>query len=219
VTAVPAQESATESSSLVRCGKRSGRRASCAPGAFSHTIGSVKLYTGVGDRGETVLFDGKHVSKAESRVAACGDIDELNAALGFALITGLDTDLADIVTRVQDDLFAVGATLADPGAQIANRVTKAELKASDVKRLEEWIDRLDSELPPLRSFIVPGGHSTGAALHLARAICRRGERSIVQLGIEAVPSDLLRYVNRLSDLLFVLARVANHRRQVPEREW
>lgn len=176
------------------------------------------LYTGVGDRGETALFDGTRVSKADGRVAAGGDVDELNAVLGSALADGLDTDLADIVTRVQGDLFAVGTTLADPGTRIGERVTKAELTDGDVKRVEEWIDRLDGELPPLRRFILPGGHPAGAALHLARAVCRRAERSIVRLGIAAVPADLLRYVNRLSDLLFVLARAANHRRQAPERE-
>jgi cob(I)alamin adenosyltransferase len=179
----------------------------------------MKLYTGVGDRGETALFDGTRVSKAEVRLAAYGEVDELNATLGCALAAGLDTDLAEIATHLQRDLFAVGARLADPRTRIAERVTKVELGDDDVKRLEDWIDRLDVALPPLRRFILPGGHASGAALHLARVVCRRAERHIVALGVDAVPPELLRYVNRLSDLLFVLARTANHRRQAIEPEW
>ena len=116
-----------------------------------------------------------------------------------------------MVVAVQRDLFAIGARLADPRSRIAARVTKAQIGAADVERLEAWIDRVDGALPPLRSFILPGGSSTGAALHQARAVCRRAERRIVGLGVDAVEPELLRYVNRLSDLLFALARAVNDR--------
>jgi len=177
------------------------------------------LYTKTGDSGETSLFDGTRVQKSESRIAAYGDVDELNAVLGLALATGLDEDLAALLTGIQRDLFAVGARLADPRARIADRVEKTELAEADVRRLEEAIDRYDAEVPPLRRFLLPGGAPGAAALHLARTVCRRAERSIVALGAESVPSTVLEYVNRLSDLLFALARVVNHRSEMPEREW
>ena len=177
------------------------------------------LYTKTGDAGETALFDGTRVPKSEGRVAACGDIDELNAALGLALAAGVESDLAELVGRIQRDLFAFGACLADPRARIAERVEKTSLTEADVRRLEDAIDRYDAELPPLRRFLLPGGCSAAAAFHLARAVCRRAERSVVALGADTVPPQLLQYVNRLSDLLFVLARLTNHRSTVAEREW
>jgi cob(I)alamin adenosyltransferase len=177
------------------------------------------LYTKTGDSGETSLFDGTRVQKSEVRIAAYGDVDELNAVLGLALATGLDVDLATLLTGIQRDLFAVGARLADPRARIADRVEKTELAEADVRRLEEAIDRYDAEVPPLRRFLLPGGTPGAAALHLARTVCRRAERSIVVLGAESVPTTLLEYVNRLSDLLFALARVVNHRHEMPEQEW
>jgi cob(I)alamin adenosyltransferase len=120
---------------------------------------------------------------------------------------------------LQRDLFGVGARLADPTHRIAERVTKAAVTADDVQRLETWIDSLENELPPLRRFILAGGSPAGAALHVARTICRRAERAIVGLGPDAVEPELLIYVNRLSDLLFVMARAANHRAGSPELEW
>ncbi len=177
------------------------------------------LYTKTGDSGETSLFDGTRVQKSEGRIAAYGDVDELNAALGLALATGLDVDLSTLLTDIQRDLFAVGARLADPRVRIADRVEKTELAEADVRRLEEAIDRYDAEVPPLRRFLLPGGAPGAAALHLARTVCRRAERSIVALGAESVSTTLLQYVNRLSDLLFALARVVNYRREIPEREW
>jgi cob(I)alamin adenosyltransferase len=178
----------------------------------------VKIYTRTGDAGETSLFDGTRVSKADSRVDAYGDVDELNAWLGLARAAGLDPDLDQPLVRIQQDLFALGAQLADPGERIAERVVKASLTDGDVGRLESLIDRLEAELPPLRRFILAGGAQAGAALHVARTVCRRAERRMVSL-TPTPDAVLIKYVNRLSDLLFVLARVANHRAGVPEIEW
>lgn len=178
----------------------------------------MKLYTRTGDAGETSWFDGTRVRKDDARVDAYGDIDELNAWLGFARAAHLDPELDAEILRLQRDLFALGAQLADPGHKIAARVTKAALDDEDVARLEQLIDRLDAEAPPLRHFILAGGSPAGAALHVARTVCRRAERRMVSLGA-AVDPVLLRYVNRLSDLLFVLARVVNHRDGAAETEW
>ena len=185
----------------------------------------MKIYTKTGDSGETGLFGGTRVSKADPRVAAYGDVDEISACLGLAramLVTGGDDELASMLEQIQKDLFALGARLADPGHKIAGRVTKAAVGAGDIARLEGWIDALESVLPPLRRFILAGGSQPGAALHLARTICRRAERAMVALlaGDEAAfEADLLIYVNRLSDLLFVMARRANLRAGTPEIEW
>jgi cob(I)alamin adenosyltransferase len=109
--------------------------------------------------------------------------------------------------------------LADPSSRIAVRVTRATLSSADTQRLEQWIDAAESELPALRRFVVPGGTAGASGLHLARTVCRRAERHIVSLGPDAVPPEAVRYINRLSDLLFVLARLANRRANVPDREW
>ena len=178
----------------------------------------MKIYTRMGDAGETSLFDGTRVGKHDPRVDAYGEVDETNAWLGLARASGLDPALAADVERIQRDLFALGAQLADPADKIAARVTKAIVGDADVTRLEQLIDRLDAELPPLGRFILAGGTPAGAALHVARTVCRRAERRIVALEPRVDPV-LIRYVNRLSDLLFVLARVANHRGGVPEIEW
>jgi cob(I)alamin adenosyltransferase len=178
----------------------------------------VKIYTRTGDTGDTSLFDGTRVRKSEPRVEAYGDVDELNACLGLARASGADQDIADELIRLQRDLFALGAQLADPGEKIAARVTKAALGDDDVARLEQLIDRYEAELPALRRFILAGGSPAGAALHVARAVCRRAERRMVALE-PAVDAVLVRYVNRLSDLLFVLARAVNHRSGAVETEW
>lgn len=178
----------------------------------------MKIYTRTGDAGQTSLFDGTRVSKADARVGAYGDVDELNAWLGFARANLRDPELDGELTRIQRDLFALGARLADPAETIAARVTKASVTEADVTRLEQLIDRLEGELPPLRHFILAGGSPAGAALHVARTVCRRAERCIVALDPPVDPV-LLRYVNRLSDLLFVLARAVNHGARVPETEW
>ena len=179
----------------------------------------MKIYTKTGDTGETSLFDNTRVSKADARVDAYGEVDELNACLGVARALDLDPDLHSAVEQIQKELFAIGARLADPSQRIAGRVHKADVLADQIARLEQTIDRLDTELPPLRRFILPGGSRAGAALHLARTICRRAERRVIALGGEAVDPVLVIYLNRLSDLLFVMARAANHRSGVPEIEW
>lgn len=179
----------------------------------------MKIYTKTGDAGETSLFDGTRVLKSDPRVAAYGDVDELQACVGFAAAAGLDDELRDIAVAIQRDLFALGARLADPAHKIAARVSKVVINDESITRLERWIDRLEESLPPLRHFILAGGGTGGAALHVARTVCRRAERATLSLGREAVEPIVLVYLNRLSDLLFVMARAANHRAGVPETEW
>jgi cob(I)alamin adenosyltransferase len=178
----------------------------------------VKIYTKTGDSGETSLFDGTRVSKSDARVDAYGEVDELNAWIGLVRASHVGADLDEALLHVQRDLFALGARLADPAEKIASRITRASLGDGDVSRLEALIDELEKELPPLTRFILPGGTRTGAALHIARTVCRRAERRMVALE-PPVDGILIRYVNRLSDLLFVIARAANHRGGVPEVEW
>lgn len=184
----------------------------------------MKIYTKTGDQGETSLFDGTRVSKADARVETYGDVDEVQAWLGLvraALTQGGEEDagagrLGAMLEHLQRDLFALGAQLADPRHRIAARVTKAVLGDADITRLEGWIDELDAGLPPLRHFILAGGAPPGAMLHVARTVCRRAERRMVALGADAL---LVTYINRLSDLLFVMARAANHDARAPETEW
>jgi cob(I)alamin adenosyltransferase len=182
-------------------------------------ISRVKIYTKTGDAGETSLFDQSRVSKADPRVDAYGEVDELNACLGAARAAGVDDDLGRELEAIQKELFAIGARLADPASRIADRVVKAGVREADVERLEQTIDRLEAALPPLRRFILPGGSPAGALLHLARTVCRRAERRVVGLGPDAVEPIVVVYLNRLSDALFVMARAVNHRAHVPEIEW
>jgi cob(I)alamin adenosyltransferase len=181
-------------------------------------LDAVKIYTRTGDTGETSLFDGTRTTKDDPRVDAYGEVDELNAWLGLVRASSLDAALDAEVVHLQRDLFALGAQLADPADKLAPRVTKAVIADADVTRLEQLIDRLEEELPPLRRFILAGGTPVGAAIHVARTVCRRAERSMVALSPPVDPV-LIRYVNRLSDLLFVLARVVNTRGGIPETEW
>jgi cob(I)alamin adenosyltransferase len=178
----------------------------------------VKIYTRTGDTGETSLFDGTRARKDDARVDAYGEVDELNAWLGLARASPGDATIAEELVLIQRDLFALGAQLADPAEKLAARVTKAVISDTDVARLEHLIDQLEEQLPPLRRFILAGGTPAGAALHVARTVCRRAERRMVALDPRIDPV-LVRYVNRLSDLLFVLARFVNHRGGAPEIEW
>lgn len=153
-------------------------------------------------------------------MAAYGDVDELNAWLGMVVASLVaDERMNGHILQIQRDLFALGSRLADPANRIAGRVSKTAIGAADVSRLEAWIDELDAELPPLGRFVLAGGTQAGAALHVARTVCRRAERAMVALGDEAFEPELLQYVNRLSDLLFTMARAANRRAGVADVEW
>jgi cob(I)alamin adenosyltransferase len=178
----------------------------------------MKIYTKTGDSGETSLFDNTRVRKSDARVDAYGEVDELNACLGVARAAGVDVDIAALIERLQKTLFAVGARLADPSSKISARVKKAAISDADVTAMEAAIDRFEQELPPLTAFILPGGSSPGAVLHLARTVCRRAERRAVSLGGDIDPVVVV-FLNRLSDLLFVMARTVNHRAGIPETAW
>ncbi len=179
----------------------------------------MKIYTKTGDSGDTSLFDGTRVSKTDPRVVAYGEVDELQASLGVARAARLPQDLDDMCLALQRDLFALGARLADPSHKIAKRVEKIIINDDSVARLEGWIDQLDTEVPALRHFVLSGGCPSGAALHFARTVCRRAERAVLQLGADAVEPVVIIYLNRLSDLLFTMARAANHRAVCPETPW
>ena len=178
----------------------------------------MKIYTRTGDTGETSLFDGTRARKDDPRVDAYGEVDELNAWLGLVRASSPGAPVDAELAAIQRDLFALGAQLADPADKLAARVTKAIVSDPEVARLEQTIDRLDAALPPLRRFVLAGGTPAGAALHVARTVCRRAERRIVGLDPPVDPV-LVRYINRLSDLLFVLARAVNHHAGAPEKEW
>jgi cob(I)alamin adenosyltransferase len=179
----------------------------------------VKIYTKTGDAGLTGLLGGARVPKDSPRVAAYGEVDEANAAVGAAAALA-DAPLARLLGAVQKDLFAIGARLADPAHKVVARRAKAVVAPAQVRRLERAIDARERELPPLRAFVLPGGRPLAAQLHLARTVVRRAERHVVALSHEApVEPGILVYLNRLSDLLFVLARHANHRAGVKEERW
>jgi cob(I)alamin adenosyltransferase len=179
----------------------------------------VKIYTKTGDAGETGLFGGPRVRKSDHRVEAYGDVDELNAAVGVVRAQVEDPELERHLARIQDELFCIGAELATPhGAKARSAIPVVEPRW--VERLEAAIDAWEEELPPLRQFVLPGGTRTAAALHLARCVCRRAERRAVALAAEAeLAPAALAYLNRLSDLLFVAARIANHRAGRAETAW
>jgi cob(I)alamin adenosyltransferase len=179
----------------------------------------VKIYTKTGDRGDTRLFDGTKVRKNDNRVEAYGDVDELNSFIGAAASFLSDSSLAGLLADIQKDLFSVGAQLADPGFKNQSR-GKFQLPAERIAVLEKAIDTFETELPPLRQFIVAGGGNGGALLHVARTVCRRAERRVVSLSekVEVNPS-VIEYLNRLSDFLFVIARVVNHREGRQEILW
>jgi cob(I)alamin adenosyltransferase len=180
----------------------------------------VKIYTRTGDTGETGLLGGVRVRKSVPRVEAYGTLDELSAMLGMAGAILADVEMAGLLRNVQRDLFALGAQLADVRGREGQPTGKATVPDARLAVLEQAIDRAQAELPPLRSFILPGGCEAGARLHLARTICRRAERRIAALAeAEPVAPVVLAYVNRLSDLLFVLARLANHRARIQELTW
>jgi cob(I)alamin adenosyltransferase len=179
----------------------------------------LKIYTKTGDLGETSLLGGARVPKDHPRVAAYGDVDETSAAIGAARAVA-EGPLARLLSWVQKDLFAIGAQLADPTRKVVADRAKAAVTPAQVRQLERAIDAREKRLPPLRSFVVPGGTPTAALLHQARTVCRRAERSVVALARDSqVDPSIVVYLNRLSDLLFVLARFENQRAGVEEDRW
>ena len=181
----------------------------------------VKIYTRTGDAGDTGLFGGGRVPKDDPRVEAYGDVDELNAALGMARAVELMPRIDEVLVPVQRDLFAIGALLATPDRdRMAQHLQKARIDEHRIAELEQSIDDAESELEPLRAFVLPGGTPKAAALHVARTVCRRAERRIVRLQHDVeLPRLVVIYMNRLSDLLFTLARLANKRAGAGEVTW
>lgn len=181
-----------------------------------------QIYTRSGDEGTTALFGGGRVPKDHPRVAAYGAVDELNSAIGVAVSFMTHPGLVTELTSIQNELFNIGAELAsesggEKSADYARMFTDADAK---IASLERTMDELDAALPPLTTFVLPSGSQAGALLHLCRTVCRRAEREVVTLSHgEAVNADIGRYLNRLSDLLFVMARYVNQADGQPEAEW
>ena len=179
----------------------------------------MKIYTKVGDRGDTRLFDGTKTRKDDPRVDAYGDVDELNSFVGAAATGIEDREILNLLRDIQRDLLSVGAQLANPKAKETSN-ERFRLDPVRITNLENSIDRFETELPPLRQFILPGGSPAGAMLHMARTVCRRAERKVVALANKiSVDETVIQYLNRLSDFLFVLARLVNHRYGQEEIPW
>lgn len=185
----------------------------------------MKIYTRTGDTGQTGLFGGQRVEKDSARVQAYGAIDELNATLGWALTQVDDADARGALSRIQNELLVAGADLATPHPADSENAPASfaaipRISSESTRRLEDEIDRYETELAPLSNFILPGGSPGGAALHMARAVCRRAERHLVSLAhTETINGEVLRYINRLSDHLFDLARLVNQREGAVEQTW
>lgn len=179
----------------------------------------MKIYTRTGDSGSTGLFGGPRVSKDDDRIEAYGTVDELNAAIGVARAAGVDETIDDQLAQIQHELFAIGAELAAPDP---DRHDLRCVGPAYIETLEQWIDSHELTLPPLKNFILPAGTAAATQMHVARAVCRRAERRVVTLSRRAegsVSEEVIVYLNRLSDLLFVLARVVNHRAGVQDMPW
>ena len=177
-----------------------------------------RIYTRTGDKGETGLVGGARISKDSLRVEAYGNVDELNSVLGMARRSIDDKELDNLLAEIQNDLFVVGSDLAS--SEDARQRGIPRISNEKIVAMEKTIDKFEAELSPLKAFILPGGGISGSLLHNARTVCRRAERSIVALGkAEPINQQMVPYMNRLSDLLFVMARVANHREGKAETEW
>lgn len=179
----------------------------------------MRIYTKFGDRGETRLFDGTRVSKSDIRVDAYGNVDELNSVLGAAAAFIEDEAILLLLQQIQRRLLDLGAQLANPAWEPPD-IGKGQLTGESVTVLEEAIDRYEADLPRLQNFILSGGSPGGSLLHVSRTVCRRAERGVVSLAAaNAVEPVTIEYLNRLSDLLFVLARTVNHREGIEEIQW
>lgn len=181
----------------------------------------MKIYTKTGDTGLTGLFGGGRVPKSDPRVHAYGEVDELNSTLGVVRATAPADFMDELFASIQRDLFSIGGHLATPDPEkVRAALAKADLSTDQITRFEQTIDQADAVLPPLRAFVLPAGTPKAAALHLARTVCRRAERAVVALAQDdEVPPAFLVYLNRLSDLLFTLARLANHQAGVADVTW
>lgn len=185
----------------------------------------MKIYTKTGDKGETSLFSGQRVKKNDPFIEALGTVDECNSTIGAALAhVPANANLSKIkeqLETIQHALFDVGAALATPRTTAINsKIEKTRFDHEEIEWIEKWIDAMESELPQLQTFILPGGHPAGALLHLARSICRRAERIVVPLNLcQDVSDHVAIYLNRLSDYLFVVSRYVNHKLEVPETTW
>jgi cob(I)alamin adenosyltransferase len=181
-------------------------------------VSAMKIYTKTGDDGTTGLFGGARVKKASLRVDAYGTVDELNAVIGIARTSGLDPKTDEVLAAVQTELFTLGAELACvPGKE--EKLGMRLVDEADAQTLERAIDFAEEGLPPLKNFVLPGGSAQSAHLHLARTVCRRAERAVLALDDAPARSEVVIYLNRLSDLLFMLARKENHVHAVPDVPW
>ena len=176
----------------------------------------MKIYTKTGDEGKTSLFDNSRVWKSDQRIMSYGAVDELNSSLGIALSLELDSEIKDILIKLQNDLFIVGSDLANPNMSDEKIRTTPEM----ITFLEQKIDLLEPQLEPLTSFILPGGTLLASILHLSRTISRRAETHVIALSQnEEINKDAAIYLNRLSDLMFILARAINHRKNISDIVW
>lgn len=179
----------------------------------------MKIYTKTGDKGETGLYGGQRVAKDDIRVHAYGDVDELNSNLGVVIALGCDAEINSTLLGIQSKLFSLGADLATPN-NVSQKLNIIRIDSEDVNSLELEIDNYEAKLKKLQHFILPGGSKTGAFLFLARACCRRAERNCVTLSQQTeINAQAIIYLNRLSDLLFVLARYENQMQHAAEVEW
>lgn len=180
----------------------------------------MKIYTKTGDIGETSLFGGKRVWKDDPRVESYGTIDELNALLGYGVNQLSNDEVKETIREIQNDLFTVGSDLATPLDKDDSKFKIPRVDEEFIKKLEKKIDYFDDQNSPLKEFILPGGTNGSALLHYARTICRRAERKVVQLGKNVeIGGNIIVYLNRLSDLLFVLARFENNKNDTPDIKW
>ena len=178
----------------------------------------MKIYTKTGDNGETSLFGGKRVSKDNVRIEAYGTVDELNALIGVAISETTDKSAEEVLRKIQNDLFVLGGDLAAPVNGNKSKIPRTTDEM--VKNLENEIDTYENKIPELKNFILPGGTNVSALLHLSRTVCRRAERRVINLSnVEQINFEVVKYLNRLSDLLFVLARFENSVNDVPDDEW
>ncbi len=178
----------------------------------------MKIYTKTGDKGETSLFGGKRVPKNNIRIDAYGTVDELNASIGMAISECITNSVKGILRKIQNDLFVVGGDLATPLEN--NKVNIPRTSDEMIVNLEKRIDEFESELEELKKFILPGGTKGSAFLHFSRTICRRAERKVIDLSdLEQINQEIVKYLNRLSDILFVLARYENKTSDFQEDEW